>query len=430
MQKMQLRTDKLVPGGQVLADFQLPDGQVKKVFVWGALPDEEVIVRVSKKRAGIFEAVTEEVLKASKQRVAPLDVTSYLSTSPWQIFAWDFEMAQKAQLVQQIFAQSKLKISLPKIINDGQVYAYRNKMEFTWWWNKEFDHLDLAHYRRGTKGKIAIDRSSLARPEINRAAVAVRDLLRRLGVEARQLKTLLLRSSQDQKVLAQLYVSDRNLRLQSVDIATLPLAGLEVIYSNPKSPASVISERLQVFGQSGLTDTILGRQFKYPTESFFQINLPVYELALKQVQAALLPDLSIVDLYSGVGTIGLSVAAERALTLVEIDPAAVAEMRANIKTLALSQAVAVLAAAETALGYIKSDLQVIVDPPRAGLHTDVIERILQVTPKRIVYLSCNPVTQARDIALLSTKYQISDLKVFNFFPRTPHIESLAILDLL
>ncbi|OYX36216.1 hypothetical protein B7Z00_04900, partial [Candidatus Saccharibacteria bacterium 32-50-10] len=86
------------------------------------------------------------------------------------------------------------------------------------------------------------------------------------------------------------------------------------------------------------------------------------------------------------------------------------------------------AASEQALEYITPDRTIILDPPRAGLHQAVVDRLLDQMPERIVYLSCNPVTQARDASLLVEKYKISHVQGYNFFPRTPHIENLLVLD--
>ena len=131
-------------------------------------------------------------------------------------------------------------------------------------------------------------------------------------------------------------------------------------------------------------------------------------------------------MYSGVGTIGLTIGGP-GTTLVEVNDSAVREMRRNINE-AGKDATAVLAASEQALDYITTDKTIIVDPPRAGLHADVVARLLEQTPERIIYLSCNPATQARDVALLLEKYQISHIQGYNFFPRTPHIENLIVLD--
>jgi 23S rRNA (uracil1939-C5)-methyltransferase len=105
-------------------------------------------------------------------------------------------------------------------------------------------------------------------------------------------------------------------------------------------------------------------------------------------------------------------------------------MKRNISAQKREEAVkAILAPSEKALEYIKNNATIIVDPPRAGLHEDVIAKLLEVIPERIIYLSCNPVTQARDIARLGEKYGVKYHRGYNFFPRTPHIEHLAILDL-
>ena len=141
----------------------------------------------------------------------------------------------------------------------------------------------------------------------------------------------------------------------------------------------------------------------------------------------LLPNTPVLDLYSGVGTIGLTIGGDD-VTLVEMNEHAVREMRSNISTLGRSGATAVLAASENALDHIRADQCVIVDPPRAGLHDDVIQKLLSALPPRIIYLSCNPVTQARDVAKLAESYGIKAHTGYNFFPRTPHIEHLVILD--
>lgn len=135
----------------------------------------------------------------------------------------------------------------------------------------------------------------------------------------------------------------------------------------------------------------------------------------------------VVDLYSGVGTIGLTIGGDN-VTLVEVNEHAVREMQQNIKKLGKSGAKAVLAASENALDYISGDATIIVDPPRAGLHERVIAKLLETAPQRIIYLSCNPVTQARDVALLAEKYGIRHHQGYNFFPRTPHIEHLVVLE--
>jgi 23S rRNA (uracil1939-C5)-methyltransferase len=201
--------------------------------------------------------------------------------------------------------------------------------------------------------------------------------------------------------------------------------GWEIIYSDPQSPASIITERLHKSGDVVLQDTVLHTSFRYACEGFFQINIPVYEQALTDMKR-FVNDRPVVDLYSGVGSIGLTIGGD-AVTLVESNEHAVREMKNNIARLQ-KNATAILASIEKALEYITQESTIIVDPPRAGLHSAVIHRLLDTRPPRIMYLSCNPVTQARDIALLLEKYEIIYHQGYNFFPRTPHIEQLVILD--
>jgi len=469
-----LALEKIVGGGQALGT--LVDG--RKCFVWGGLPGETVAVRITKKKSHFVEAVVEEVVSPSPDRIQPRDPDSYLSTSPWQIMPLEIEQIYKRQLIDDAFTLHN--VALPAAIDiycNNVAYGYRNKVEFSWYSEigESGDTLDLAFFRRGSKGKIVVNDTSLARPEINNLARAIRDLLRYKHVSAHQLKTLLIRCDQSGGCVWQLYIKDRLPEIITADeAAKLPAQGGEIIYSDPRSPASRITERLAHFGNTTLTDTILGIPFRYACEGFFQVNIPVYEQALRDMKEwvpynkarqerqldqlathgytdnqqraisqkksgqlhvgpGLFSDdiravrLSTLDFYAGVGTIGLTIGGGN-VTLVEINADAVREMQRNITELDRTDARAVLAPSEQALNYITGKEIVIVDPPRTGLHTDVIATLLQKLPPRIIYLSCNPVTQARDVRLLQEKYHIVHHRGYNFFPRTPHIEHLVILD--
>lgn len=428
---MNILFEKIVGGGQALGTLE--DG--RKAFVWGGLPGETATFRVTKKKSRMVEGVVEEITTASPERIEPLDPDSYLSTSPWQIMNFEAEQHHKAQLIDEAFELHHITLPTPTdIYTDGIEYGYRNKVEFSWYGEIDaisgVDTLDLAFFRRGTRGKIAVNGTSLARDEINQLAIAIRDLLRTKPVTARNLKTLLIRCDQDGNCVWQLYLKDEIADLITTDeAAQLPAQGGEVIFSNPKSPASVITKRLMSFGDIVLSDTILGTPFRYATEGFFQVNVPIYEQSLKDMAEWIGQDVDsrpTVDMYSGVGTIGLTIGSPDTV-LVEINEHAVREMQRNITELG-RDATAVLAASEQALDYITSDRTIIVDPPRAGLHADVVARLLDQAPGRIIYLSCNPVTQARDVELLLVKYRIVHTQGYNFFPRTPHIEHLVVLD--
>lgn len=421
--------EKIIGGGQALGTLE--DG--RKVLVWGGLPGEQVLVEITKKKSSYAEGIAIEVITPAQERILPSDPKSYLSTSPWQIMKYETEQAHKINLINDAFALHGVTLlHSHDIYTDGRNEHYRNKVEFSWYGELDptsgVDKLHLAFFKRGGRGKIPVNDSALLPPPMVHLARAIRDELQQLGVVARQLKTLLIRSDQAGECVWQLYLKE-----PLTDIAAhmakfpLPARGGEVIYSTPKSPASVITERLSRAGDTVLSDTVLGVPFRYATEGFFQINLPVYEQALRDMKKWIPAGKPVVDLYSGVGSIGLTIGGPE-VTLVEINENAVREMKQNIARLGLV-ATPVLASSETALKYITSDKTIIVDPPRAGLHEDVIQRLLEVKPSRILYLSCNPVTQARDTAKLLPTYRIQTHRGYNFFPRTPHIEHLVVLDL-
>lgn len=426
-----LRLEKIVGGGQALG--VLSDG--RKAFVWGGLPGELVKICIVKKKSHFVEGVVTEILEKSPERIMPRDENSYLSTSPWQIMPLSSEQTYKANLIEEAFRLHG--VTLPEkidVFTDGVEFNYRNKVEFSWFGDKTNDDtretLDLAFFKRGGKGKVVVEGTSLAHPNINKLAIEIRDLLRTKPVTARQLKTLLIRCDQQGNAVWQLYTKYRLAELISTkEAAQLSAKGGEIIYSDPKSPASRVTERLNKFGDTTLTDTILGVTFNYACEGFFQVNIPVYEKALSDMRAWIdhKNNLPTLDLYSGVGTIGLTIGGDD-ITLVEINEHAVAEMQRNITKLNRAKAKAILAPSEKSLEYITGRQIVIVDPPRAGLHADVVRRLLETTPPRIIYLSCNPVTQARDVSLLQEKYEVMHHQGYNFFPRTPHIEHLVILD--
>lgn len=420
-----LTLESIATGGQTLGT--LPTGQ--KCFVWGGVVGEEVEITLTKQKRNYAEGVVTSIIQPSPYRILPADPDSYLTTSPWQMLSFDVEQHYKAKLIDDAFALHHIKLAEQRpIYTDNRIEKYRNKVEFSWYGAEKNGHetLDLAFFRRGSKGKIPIDSCSLLPDSIMQLAHQVRDSLHTSGIPARSLKTLVIRTTQSEEAVWQLYVKEDKQYINPEQASTFTARGGEVIYSDPRSPASKITKRLMSYGNITLEDTVLGIPFHYAAEGFFQVNIPVYEQVLSDM-ATWIPDhISTVDLYSGVGSIGLTIGGNNC-TLVEIDENAVREMKRNIARLG-SSATAVLASSETALEHITSEKVIIVDPPRAGLHKLVIDRLLETKPQRIIYLSCNPVTQARDVALLSQCYSLKSQQGYNFFPRTPHIENLVVLD--
>ena len=410
-----IRLGKLVHGGQCIAES--PEG--KKLFVWGGLPGELANVQITKKKSSFQEGIVTKIHQASPDRVEPEEPLSYLSTSPWQIMSTTAEVQHKTSILREAFEREHVEIeSWSDFEVAGRITGYRNKMELGFWGDD--DGLHLAHYVRGTHAKQIVEGRILASDYINNAALTIRDELRRLGVWSGKLKTLLIRSSQAGEVVVALFIKEE---LELSDFR-LPdsIQGVNVYYSDPISPASVATKKLYSFGDINLTDTIGGKNITYDVLSFFQVNLPMFEHALEKIRHYTAEHES-VDFYSGVGTIGLCVGSK---ILVESDKNNIAKAKENAEG---TKTEVIAASSEAALDYITKDKSLIVDPPRAGLHKTVIDKINDIKPPRVVYLSCNPSTQARDVKLLEEQYRVIFAQGFNFFPRTPHIESLIVLEL-
>ena len=417
-----VKVEKIIPGGQALGTLE--DG--RKIFFWNALPGEIITeYDITKQKSHFVEAIATKIDNSSKFRVEPKD-TYFLSTSPWQIVDWDYENRLKTDLVVEIFREHHIDIKKPEIFTDNNSYFYRNKMEYALYWDNELNKIELAFHARGSHRKIPVKTSSIERPEIFTKAQQIIDDLNSRHEEARKYQSILLRCNQNGEVSGGLYENYK--------------------------PHPVFNN---------LTDNILGQTYSYSPNGFFQINLPVYELALKEIQKYIDTD-NVLDLYAGVGTIGLSVARDKHLVLVEVDKNAFQELERNcsvgqgnitseehiwrrakygateahndgpegaFRRSSITLPRPILAKSEDALNFINSNQTVILDPPRAGCDKKLIDKLLEVQPQTIIYLSCNPATQARDVKLLLDKYEIKDIKTFNFFPRTPHIENLVILSL-
>lgn len=377
------RIEKIVPGGQGITT--LADG--KKAFLWNALPGELVEFEITKNKRSYCEGVATKIIEAAPTRVAPKD-DCFLATSPWQIMNYSTELQCKSALVKESFSQQHLDLEVLPTITDGKDYYYRNKMEYSLYWDNDQNKIYPAFHVRGTHRKTPVTTSSIERPEIFTKAQAIIDELNARNAEARTYQSLLIRCDQQGATSA-------------------------ALFENGKSHPVMNS----------LQDQLLGQTYAYSPNGFFQINLPVYEMVLKNI-AQHIKTSAVLDLYAGVGSIGLSVARDKTLTLVEVNAAAFAEMQNNAKD---TNAKCVLAKSEDVTDYITPDCTVILDPPRAGCDAKLIERLVAIRPESIIYLSCNPVTQARDIAALVEYYNISPLQPYNFFPKTPHIENLAIL---
>ncbi len=422
--KTTLKIEKMVNGGQGLG--RTDEG--KAAFVWNALPGETVEVEILDNKKTHLEGIATTILTPAKERIAPLEGT-FLSTSPWQMMNFETENYWKRAIAAEQYSKIGDLILAPeslKIATDGVEYGYRNKMEFSF---TEVDGvIHLAFFERGKRIKVAVEDSKLASSEINATAKMLLNWINTVKIPLRSLKAMILRSNPKGETIAGLFIKDK-LTFTEYPALNSPLVGFQLYYSTHKSPASVPTELLYSAGQNYLITDIFGTSLKYGIFSFFQINQPVFETALKDIGAFLDPKIPVVDYYSGVGAISLPLSLNRsATTLVDNNTEAIEYAHENISLNKLKNVIAECAPAEKLTQFITPDSMIILDPPRAGLHMDVVKMLLQKRPKRIIYMSCDIATHARDLRLLGQNYSLAYLQLYNFFPRTPHIEGLAVLE--
>ncbi len=422
---MQVKIDKLVFGGQGLA--KLDNG--KAVFVWNALPGETVEIEMIKRKKDYEQAVAVEIIEASTERIEPKEEL-YLSSSPWQIMTPEAENQYKIDIATEIYGKNGgmiLGSNKPEIFSNNQDFGYRNKIEFSFA-ELENGKKSLAFFERGKKFRKPVDGSLLAEPVINQTAKYILSWVNEKEIPMRSLKSLIIRSNGAGKSIAALFIKDQ-LEFDSFPELSDDMLGFQLYYSTHKSPASVPTKLMYSAGQDYLEAKILGTKLKFGLLSFFQINIPVFEEALRDIAAFVGPKTPLIDYYSGVGAISLPLAKNREQTfLVDSNQEAIEYAKENISENNLKNCLTKCMPAEKLLDIIDSDKTIILDPPRAGLHDKVVLRLLSKQPKKILYLSCNLSTQARDIAKLSEFYKPVFIKLYNFFPRTPHVEGLVVLE--
>lgn len=399
--------------------------ETRRVLAWGGLPGEHVLVRERKRKRGTSIGVVEEIFRPSPDRVPPLE-DHYICSSPWQVLNPERENEIKHDLVRDWFSQEH-GIELPdfEVVGDVRV-GYRNKLEFGF--ANTDEGVSLSFFERGGPGRrMPLESCCLGQKEINEAAQKIVKRCRAAGYESRSLKSLMLRSNQAGEVLAGLYVRDE-LPPPFTSLDDLePLVGFRMYLSNPKSPASVVDRVIQDLGLAEIDEYLHGHRFSMTDRSFFQVNIPMFETALSAIRPHVLPDRPVYDLYAGVGTIGINLGVA-GTHFVEIEPECTRQLELNCQRNGLEAPQIITSPAEKAIPEFCRDATLIVDPPRVGLHPKVVKALAESGPDRVIYLSCNPDTQARDLSILMSGYTLTDFQAFNFFPRTPHLETLSILD--
>ncbi len=410
----------------------------RNVLVWGAFPGERAMVMPRKKRRGFLLAELLEVLEPSPHRCKPIE-EHYLSCSPWQALEPAIEHEYKLSISREIF-RKRGGIELPEnteLFEGRKRLGYRNKMEFSFT-SDDGGKLSLALHRRVVRRKRPVNGCVLASAELNTAALGILEELRRQNVTEGQLKTVIIRSSSPGRTSAALFVTARDIVFSPEKLNVPNLEGFSLYYSDPELSASVPTELIARTGSETLIEELSvpdgkGQKVQLTTGvlNFYQVNVEAFEMALRDMAPFVEGD-DIVEYFSGVGAISIGLSGSGRIgrmLLVDIDPGAIAHARENIRANGLEgRYEAVAETARRMREEITPERLVIFDPPRSGLEPKVLKRIIEVLPPRIVYLSCNTKTQADDIGALREHYSIRFSRLYNFFPRTPHVESLIVLE--
>ena len=441
------------------------DGMV--LFVPNCVPGDIVDIQVTTKKHSFMEGRVLRIVHPSAVRCeARCKHFGVCGGCKWQILPYEAQLQYKQQQIVDNLTRIG-KIELPEIspiLGSKHIYEYRNKLEFTCadrkWFPWEIieaagglDKVDTAyglgfHIPNCFDKVLDIEECHLM-PEINnRIRNGVREYARTHGLTFYNehtheglLRTLILRNNHKGEVML-IVVFGEEIKNQKSKITNL----LEFLHREfPQIISLLYVENLKFndtigdldvkvyFGQDHIIETMEDLQFKVGPKSFYQTNTEqAYELyKVARSFAELTGDELVYDLYTGTGTIANFVAKKaRQVIGIEYVPEAIEDAKVNSalngidNTLFFAGDMKDILNDDFVAQYGRPDV-IITDPPRAGMHEDVVNVILNAEPKRIVYVSCNPATQARDLALLDAKYRVTRVQPVDMFPHTQHVENVV-----
>ena len=433
-------------------------------FVKGALPGEHVRARVVRSKKSFVEAEATEILKKSEFRIdPPCPHFGSCGGCKWQHFEYAEQAAWKRQHVVDAFERiGKIDVgTIHETVKSPQVFGYRNKMEFSfgasrWLTQDEIDSGDefdtrfaLGLHVPGRFDKVRhIDDCLLQTSAANDLLKAVHALRDANPVTAHHqrshegfLRHLVLRSSTTTGSIMTVLVTTTPVSTEEEEFVaswmslsqTLPEGStIGHAVNDTKSPVA-IGDISQMSGPGFLQETSHGVEYQISPFSFFQTNtnqLPILvELALNC--AEIHSDDLVWDLYCGTGTLTLPAAkfAKKVVGL-ELVQSSIDDAHANAERNSIDNIdlYAIDLHGKKTIEFLQDmptpDV-VMIDPPRAGMHPQVVEHLLTLAPERISYVSCNPATLARDCALLSEMYTVEEVTPVDMFPQTYHVEAVA-----
>jgi len=463
-------TDKIVfdhikvldAGAKGVSVAKAPDGKV--IFIPNVVPGDVVDVQTFKKRKAYYEGKAVKFHEYSEHRVDPVcEHFGVCGGCKWQNMKYSQQLYYKQNEVLNHLLRIG-KIELPEfepILGSEKQFFYRNKMEFSfsnsrWLTEKEIDSTeDLGnrnalgfHIPKMWDKILDINKCHLQEDPSN----AIRNAIRAFANEKNLtffnprnheglLRTLMIRtaSTGEIMVLVQFFENDkigRELLLDHIYEKFPQITSLQYVVNN-KANDTLYDQNIKLYkGRDYILEEMEGLKFSINAKSFYQTNSDqAYELyKITRDFAGLNGNEIVYDLYTGTGTIAQFVSKNAKKVIgVESVPEAIVDAKANAVRNEINNCefyvgdMKVVFNESFIVQHGKPDV-IITDPPRDGMHKDVIEQILKIEPSKIVYVSCNSATQARDLALMDEKYKVTRVRPVDMFPQTHHVENVVLLE--
>lgn len=451
-QEMELDVSDLAFGGKGIAKV---DGFA--VFVDQALPGDRVLARIIKKKKAYAEARILSIIHPSPDRItAPCPYSGYCGGCKWQFFAYEKQLAYKRRHVAESFHHigGLEGVSVHPTRPSERIFEYRNKVEFScsdrrWVMPRQLDDASidkgfaLGFHVPGSFDKVLdIDACLLPPSTANRILSDVKQYMKQSARPVYGLRThegfwrfLMIRHSaaHDQWLVNIVTAFEDPALMQPLADGLMEnISGVVSVVNNittRKSGVSFGEYEVPLAGERCLKERLGRFEFEVSANSFFQTNTRGAAVLYDTVReyAGLSGTETVLDLYSGTGTIPIWLSDAAAdITGIEIVESAVADAHENCRRNGVTNCRFVIGDIREQMAGIRHRPDVlIIDPPRTGMHPDVVKQVLAMAPERIVYVSCNPATLARDAALMKEGYHVAEVQPVDMFPHTFHIEAVA-----
>lgn len=435
------------------------------VFTKFAIPGDIVDLQVTKKRKKYQEAFVTKIHEFSNERIdAFCKHFGICGGCKWQILPYEQQLFYKQKQVEDQLTRIG-KLDLPKInpiLKSEKDTFYRNKLEFTFsnkrWLTQEeinnnteiADSNALGFHVPGLFDKVINIEKCWLQPEPSNKIrnfiyeYALKNKLDFFDIREQKgfLRTLIIRTSSKGEVMVilSLFYENKNMRenlLEALKNQFPEITSLLYVI-NPKGNDTITDLKVNLFnGHESIIEEMEGLHFKVGPKSFYQTNADqAYQLYKVAREFASLDGSEIVyDLYTGTGTIANFVArSAKKVVGIEYVPEAIEDAKENSRINKIENTLFYSGDIKKVMNEAfiqqngKPDV-IITDPPRAGMHADVVQTILNILPEKVVYVSCNPATQARDLALMNEKYFVQKVQPVDMFPQTHHVENVVLLKL-